>query len=330
MMRFVLWIGMIVVMGVGASGTPARAEVPLLPRTVIPFTGRVDLKAARVTLTFTGEGASAVIFEIERPVSGRYDLKADIRHVATPLGDVAAVVNGRFELVGPDSSRRELLGDVSTRYTLLNYKPIRDVYVKFAVRDRRLIIDPLWFGALSGHGQISLMGAHDMDVTLELLSADLDELWAILRGHGMKTPPLSGIMTGALTWQGPWARPHLSGHLAAYKGRLKSLSYESIDLRFEGTYPIMRFQDGKVVASDGPSFKIGGTLDLGDLARIGTQIRQLKRDLIVSDDDSGRTWAFRLNASDGHTTRLKSFVSGDADGRDQGERVIGLEKHIGF
>jgi hypothetical protein len=309
---------------------PAWANDILVPREVISFSGTLDLRAGKVSLAFVSPGAGDVLVDIQRPAGGGYDLKADIRHAVTPWGDVAAVLSGRFELVGSDPLRRELVGEISTRYTLLNYKPVRDVYLKFAVRDRRLIVDPLWFGALSGRGQIDLMGRHEMNVALELLSADLDELWVVLQNHGMKTPSLSGIITGSLTMQGPLAKPAVDGHLAAYNGKLKNLSYEMIDLRFDGTYPQIRFQDGKVVSSNGPSFKIAGSIDLSDLDRLGTQVRQLKRELIVSDDTGGRTWAFRLNAEDGHTTRLKSFVAGNADGRNQGDSVIGLEKHIGF
>ena len=312
------------------AGVSARAEASAMPRVVIPFSGMVDLKAVKVELTIGFEGGRCVVLDVARPAAGHFDMKADVRHVGTSFGDVAAVVRGRFDLVGKDPLRRELAGEISTRYTLLNYKPVRDVYIKFAVRDKRLTVDPLWFGALSGHGQIGLVSPHEMDIALELLSADLDELWAMLRGHGMKTPPLSGIISGSLVLQGPWGKPVVNGHLAAYHGRLKNLAYDSIDLRFEGLYPLIRFQDGRVVSSDGPGFKVGGAVDLSDLGRLGTQFRQLKRELIVTDGDGGRTWAFRLNAADGHATRLKSFVTGDADGRSQGDAVIGLEKHIGF
>ncbi len=330
MMRQAFQLLMISMAMICVTGAPVLANDLVLPRAVIAFSGVLDLKAEKVALTLGGEGPGAVALEFSRPAGGRYDFKADIRHVTTSWGDVAAVVSGRFELVGADPLSRELEGEVSTRYTLLNYKPVRDVYLKFAVRQRHLIIDPLWFGALSAHGQVGLMGPYDIDMTLDLLSADLDGLWAMLRGYGMKTPPLSGIITGSLTLQGSWAEPLVAGHLAAYNGRMKDLSYDVIDLRFGGTYPVIRFQDGKVLFSDGPSFRIAGSVDLGDLTRLGTQVRQLKREFIVSEGEDERTWAFRLNTSDGHATRLKSFVSGNADGRDQGERVIGLEKHIGF
>jgi hypothetical protein len=315
------------------AGMPAQADNTALPRAVIPFSGTLDLKAFKIALMFGDEkpqGGGAVMLEIARPAPGRYDLKTDIRHVATLLGDVAAILSGRVELVGADPLHRELLAEVSTHYTLLNYKPVRDVYFKFAVRDQHLMVDPFLFGALSGHGQISLVGQHDMDVSIDLLSADLEDLWPVLRGQGMKTPACSGIVTGSLMLQGPWGKPLVAGHGAAYNGRWKDFGYETIDLRFEGTYPLIRLKDGKAVSSDGPSFRIDGSVDLSDLARLGTQIRQLKHEFIVADDEGGNTRAFRLNVSDGHATRLKSFLSGNADGRNQGEQIIGLEKQIGF
>ena len=324
---------MIVVLAACAAGVPARADDLAVPRAVIPFSGTLDLKAPKVILTFGAEkpqGPGEVVLEIARIAGRRYDLKADIRHVDTPFGDAAAVLSGRFELVGPDPLHLELLAEVSTRYTLLNYKPVRDVYLKVAVRDQVLTVDPFRFGALSGHGRISLVGPHDMDVSLDLLSADLDEMWALLRGQGMKTPPCSGIITGSLTLQGPWNKPVLGGHWTAYNGQWQQFAYEMIDLRFEGTYPLVRLQDSKAVSSDGPSFSFTGAIDLGDLSRLGAQVRQLKREVIVADDGIGRTRTFRLNASDGHATRLRSFLSGDADGRNKGEQIIGLEKQIGF
>ena len=316
-----------------APGVPVGAADPVAARCVVPFSGTLDLKGSKVVLTFGDEqpgGGGVVIFEAARPVAGRYELKADIRHVATPLGDAAAVLSGYWELVGADPLRRELLGEVATQYTLLNYKPVRDVHVRFAVRERSLVVDPLWFGALSGRGRISLVDDHPMDVALDLLSADLEEFFALLHGHGLMKLPLSGTVTGSLVLQGPLARPLVSGRLAAYEGRWKDFGYETIDLRFKGTYPMLRLEDGRLISSDGPSFRLEGAIDLGDLARLGTQVRHLKRELIVADDVGAGSRAFRLNVSDGHATRLKSFVTGDADGRNQGEQVIGIEKQIGF
>jgi hypothetical protein len=325
---------MMVTLPVCMACVPAMASDLPLPRAVIPFSGTVDLKASKAVFVFgieKPEGPGAVVVEVARRTPGRYDLKADIRHVITPLGDAAAVVSGGFEFLdGEDPLRRGISGEVSTQYTLLNYKPVRDVHLEFVVRDGRLTVDPLWFGALSGRGHVDLTGQHDVDIVLDLLSADLDEVWPVLNANGGGVLPLSGVITGSLGLKGPWGKPEVSGHFLAYRGKWKDFGYEMIDLRLEGTYPQVRLQEGKVVSSEGPSFSVSGVVDLTDLARFDSQIGLLKRELIVVDDDSGRTRAFRLNVSDGHATRLKSFTRGDADGRNEGERVIGIEKQIGF
>jgi hypothetical protein len=212
----------------------------------------------------------------------------------------------------------------------LNYKPVRDVQFRFAVPDGQLSVDPLWFGGLSGRGSIALTAPYLMDVSLELLSADLDDVWAFFAGTGLKPVAVSGMVSGALTLKGPAGRPAVSGRLQAMNGSIKGAGYESIDLRFAGTFPVLRFEDGKVVATEGPSFRVDGALDLSDLGRLGTQIRQLKRAFIVSNNGTGRTWAFKLNSADGHSTQLKSFMSADTDDRSEGSGIIGFEKHIGF
>ncbi len=312
----------------------ARAQAPaaeVAQRLVVPFEGTLNLKAPAVSLTFGSVSDGTLVLDVTHPSSGRYDLRADIRHLSTPVWDLATVLNGRFELTGNDPLKRELAGEVSTRYTLLNYKPVRDLYLKFTVRERKLTVDPFWFGALSGRGQMDLTGRRDMEASIELLSVDLQEFWDMLSERGIKVPPVNGIVSGEVQLKGAAARPYVNGHLAAYNGRLKSLGFDSLDLRFEGAYPLLRIVEGRIASTNGPGFKVSGAVDMADMSRLAAQLRQLKREFIVSDSDSGRAWAFRrMNASGNETTQFKSFTSGNADGRGEGESVIGLEKRIGF
>jgi hypothetical protein len=200
--------------------------------------------------------------------------------------------------------------------------------VMCALRHGHLVLDPFWFGAISGKADIDLAGARVIDVTLEFLSADLGVFIEMLRARGIKVPLLSGVVTGSLQLKGPMARPYISGRMSAYNGQLKGFSYETFDLKFEGTYPHIRLEEGMVVSSEGPNFKVAGALDLSDMSGLGGQ---LSRDFVISDDDSGRAWVFRrLQGAGNHTTQLKSFLSGNADGRGEGNGVIGLQKHIGF
>ncbi len=310
-----------------------RAEVivPAQGRRVVPFEGTLDFQAMELSMAFGRLPEGTLGVKVSKVAPGRYSLHADIRHMMTPLCDVAAALDGKFEIVGREYARRELQGEVSTQYTLLNYKPVRDLYVKFAVRERRLIIDPFWFGFVSGRGKIDLTGDHTVDAGLDLVSTDLEEIWEMLRARGITPPPLSGIVTGAVSLKGPVARLSWGGALSAYNGRLKDFDYERISVRFEGQYPMLRLIEGAVVSPEGPRFKVEGALDLSDMTRITTQMHQLKRDFVVSESDSGRAWTLnRLSDHPEQSTQLKSFISGDVDGRGESSSAIGLQKHIGF
>jgi hypothetical protein len=147
----------------------------------------------------------------------------------------------------------------------------------------------------------------------------------------MKPPPLSGIVTGGMSLKGPLGRLAWNGQLSAYNGRLKHFDYERIDLRFDGEYPMVRLSNGAVISAEGPKFKVEGALDLSDMTRISTQLRQLKHDFVVSENDSGRAWTIsRLSDRPEQATQLKSFVSGALDGRGEGSNAIGFQKQIGF
>ena len=112
------------------------------------------------------------------------------------------------------------------------------------------MVDSFWIGAFSGHGEMDLVGDKRMDVTLEVLSLDLDDITSLIHPQ-VKTKPLglTGVVTGELKMRGALLRPDVSGRLVAYNGRFKALDYESIALEVFGTYPLLRLPD---VTVNGP------------------------------------------------------------------------------
>ncbi|MFH0753342.1 MAG: hypothetical protein V2A70_02105 [Candidatus Omnitrophota bacterium] len=308
-----------------------RADASLSSRRVVAFEGVADLKARELSLVLGRLPQGALGVRVAAPAQGVFDVHVDVRHVMTPLCDLAAELDGKFEIVGTAHEHRELVGTLSTRYALLNYKPVRDLYLKFSIRRKQLVIDPFLFGVVSGKATINMTGDHLVDAGFDFMSTDLDDVWDIMRARGYQPPPLSGIVTGAVTLKGAFPKLAWSGKLLAYNGRLKRFDYERIDLRFEGQFPVIRLVDGNVVSAQGPRFKVEGVLDLSDLTRMSTQLRQLKRDFVISENDSGRAWTMsHLNDRSEQATQLKSFVGSGLDRRNEGAQAIGLQKQIGF
>ncbi|MBF0569321.1 MAG: hypothetical protein HQL18_00895 [Candidatus Omnitrophica bacterium] len=300
-------------------------------RTVVPFTGTLDFKNSRVSLAVGNKGGQTLNLDVARVAPTRYQLQAHVSHVKTPLlGDVATVLKGNLELVTLDSGHRSFVGELASQYTLLNYRPMRDIFLKFAVRDQKLKIDSLWAGTLSGRGEIDLTGQKGMNLSLSLLSVDLEQFVAFLnRGQDMHSFPVSGLVTGTLNLQGPFNRPDVQGHLVAYNGQLKNIDYDTITIDFDGIYPLLRLREVVLTQREGLTAKVAGSLDLSQLASLGDQVKLLKGIPIVSKESNREAWVLkRTNSSEDSKTDMSYFLMKDERGNSSG--VLGIQKSIGF
>jgi hypothetical protein len=256
-------------------------------------------------------------------------LTFDIRHLRASLFDLAAVVRADLKFTGADRFSREMVGEVKSRYTLVNHKPAPDFFLKFAVHDQTLFIDSFLAGALSGSGQLELVGDHRVNLVFELISSDLENIYDMVRDSPMAIPQVSGVLNGAFTLTGPILKPEIKGRLGLYNGRFQALSYESLLLQFEGTYPTIRLDDSVVTHAEGFSFKIAGTVDLSDLARLPYQARQLQKVPIITEAKNRREWVFkRQSSAKNSVTEMKYLLL--KDDRGDAEGVLGFEKKIGF
>jgi hypothetical protein len=264
------------------------------------------------------------------PSPQTYRLALDIAHLKTALGDIATVVEGDLHLTGDSPEKRELSGHFRSRYTLLNYIPVRDLSFKFALRERKFFIYDLSLGAFSGRGDIAFGNERRINITVDLLPLDLEEAVNFLGLESKGKPmPLTGVATGMVNLNGALDRPDIKGRLAFYNGRLKAFDFDSIMLDFEGTWPLVRLKDSLVTQAEGFSFKFKGVLDLSDLANLSTQVRMFQKVPIVSEDKAKREWIFKRQR-DGRDlkTEMKYFLLKDDRG-DTGA-VLGVQKSLEF
>ncbi|MBF0619643.1 MAG: hypothetical protein HQL19_05695, partial [Candidatus Omnitrophica bacterium] len=286
----------------GLAFIPARAYA----LAVIPFEGMIDLKAGRVTFQVGSGMDETVILDVVRRSPEAYRFTLDLKHVQTGLCDIATEVQGDIALSGPSWDQKEMSGEVESKYTLLNRRPVRDLYLKFAVRDRKFIVSSLWIGSLSGRGEMALFGDHAMNASFELLSAELEEVTELFHARPAIASNLSGVVSASAVLTGPASKPNIRGKLAAYNGRLKALEYESILLDFDGVYPKFMLNDSTVTSASGMSFRVEGPLDLSDVRGLPEQIKGLKKTPIIAESENRREWVFkRLHSDSGGVTEMK-------------------------
>ncbi|NTV28718.1 MAG: hypothetical protein HGA80_01405 [Candidatus Omnitrophica bacterium] len=305
---------------------------PVYARTDIPFEGTVDLRQESLALRVGNGDADAVRVDMRRAAKDALEFSVDLRHVRLPFFELSSVLQGRVSLSSNAQHRREAAGEIRSHYTLVNQKPVRDLYFKFAVRDRKLFIERLWAGALSVSGYIDLQEEHRSSLAMEIVSSDLEHICGLFQSvRTVHTPSVSGTLTGALTLTGPLASPLLKGRLAAYNGCFNALCYESILLQMEGTLPNIRLDDSVVTHADGFSFNLAGAVDLSDMAHMQAQIRQLGKVPVVSAARDKREWILKRQRSDSNrdaVTEMKYILLKDASGDSEG--VLGFEHKIGF
>jgi hypothetical protein len=299
-------------------------------REVIPFSGIFDPRAWKAEMFFGRPGSPDWSLTVVRVAPQQHHLTIGLSHIQTPLGDMATVLTADVSLVGDQAGHKSLVGEVSSRYTILDYKPIHDLKFKFAVQDQRLQVNSFGLGAFSGEGVFDLVGDRRMDAVLRIQSLDLEDVAVLIQPKVQtKTFPMTGVVTGEIRMRGEILRPQLNGRLAAYNGRFKAMGYETIFLDFEGAYPLVRLTDIVLTTEEGLSFQIKGVVDLGDLANLGTQIRHFERVPTVSSSGPRPEWVFmRQHSERDSRTEMKYFLM--QDDRGDTSAVVGVQKTIGF
>jgi hypothetical protein len=303
-------------------------------RTVIPFSGSIDFRLAHAEVRVgRTDGARTLALDAVRTGRDTVHFKMDIAHAPFPFTDLAAVIEGEARITGHDPQAREFTGEFKSSNILVNYSPLRDANVKFSVRNRKLVVESVTSGGVSGTGEFQLTGKRLMKLNVEVVSSDIEEVMGVVRairgGRGQEIPGISGVMKGAFNLSGAWPRPYIQGRLSAFNGAVQSFNYDGIGIDFEGQYPLLNIKEALVTQANGLSFRLGGMFDLSDIAGLTTQVRGLTKSPVTSSNDNRREWVFNRTATaDEARTEFKYLLL--KNDRGDTDAVLGIQKSIGF
>ena len=306
-------------------------------KVLFPFQGKIDFLQKHFSLWVDLGNKDSVSLEIvQNPANANQsDLSVDIKHLRTPIFDISSVLQCPLEVVKDAAGRFQgLNGKVWSKYTLINYQPVHELFGNFQLRDKTLDIGSLVVGNLVAKGTIHFGQPYAVNLTLNLTEIDVSDVLSFWLKEN--TGIASGRLSGKITLNGPLNRLQVRGSFVAYNGMIKDSAFENLAINFEGIYPVMTLFNSTGAKPNGFTFNIDGNVDLSDRANFIPQIRALSKQAIVQKQGENLEWTLKRIKSDQHsdtTTELKYLKRQDSNEigiSSKEEDMIGVQRSIHF
>ncbi|MFH1655475.1 MAG: hypothetical protein ABH954_02565 [Candidatus Omnitrophota bacterium] len=263
----------------------------------------------------------------------KFSLISKIHHLKLNDHDFSAELTIQGEIVSHEGSKY-LKCSLNTNYSLLDYKPFKDIAAEFMMSKEHLIISTLRWGRSSIIGDISLVEPHDVNLYAELKNVDIDEL-ADLIGFDQEDITLSGLVDGFLRFKGQLSNLKINGQLKANDGDIDGLLYREILVKVDGIYPVINLFDSEIIEADGIIYNFNGRVNLAEINNLYSGEHNFTFLPKTSGDESGwHKWTIRQDESRGRLEFEKRFKSGRPDSLrlrdDEGIDMLGVEQTLKF
>ncbi len=247
----------------GSSRSPfLEGRFNLLNRIILPFRAEAVIDEG-IIISFNDENQDSKVKVIAKFLKSDFDIAVKLKHINFKNVDIVTELNLSGRIKTKDDSGLVVEGEISSRNSILDYKPIKELNGSYQISNDLLEILSLKMDDnLALFGQVSLKPPYLVDLDLIARFDSLDEI----------NPPLS-IFEGLLTAQGvegefklvgPIKNPDVKGWLKTGSGFLKGLGdYQKMSLNLKGKGKILKVIDSKFYHEEG-SLTIDGEIDLAN------------------------------------------------------------------
>lgn len=302
-------------------------------QTHFPFEGHMDFIRRQVSVKFDIADKSFISIQVSVDSKQDVQLVVNVDHVKTPLATISTVLEGSLMGVHSEQDGRSLNGTMTSRYTLVNYKPMPELNGIFEIKKQKVYVHSLSFGKISCQGFVDFRDSLSLDLLLKLSEVEMgDFVWFL---SNEQNAPSDGLVSGEIHISGPLGHPALKGRLSSYEGFIKDLVFDSMFVNFEGIYPLIHLHDSSVTEANGFSFTLEGTLNLSQKTDFRKQFDSLDKSPLVMEDPTKLEWTFKRMQKENtsSTTELKYLLK-KKDSVDRLERdnsgMLGIERRVEF
>ena len=265
-----------------------------------------------------------------------FKLNAELDHIKILNYDLSTELVGNGKIArDSQGSPTHIEGKVQAKYSLLNYKPLKEMKGSFKLDNSGIdILDFVW-GDIEIDGTVKFASPQEMDLDVVITDMDVNELATFL-GFYQKDLIMTGLVDGEINIKGKAPSFYIKGRIRAQDGNFDELNFEKAIINFAGIYPLMHIVDSGIVEKNGFAYVIDGSIDLEAINDFESESHNLIFYQGDSDSFGGQTWVverkknymedreeLELKLSPSPSQPLKFRFKGD-------EEILGLEHTLKF
>lgn len=306
---------------------------PGLAEAFCSFNGKIDFSEKQFDLKMDFGQRGTLVSRAAYAPGRQLDIDIVLDHLRTPWFNISTDLELLFEVVEDKDSGRFVSGKLTSRFPLINGRPVRDIKGTFKIRDRKLLLEYFTVGEVSGRGIIDLAHPYRADVAFHFTEMAMSDFLSFWAGTPLDIE-MRGAVTGEIRATGSLLRPLLlRGTLSSFDGVVDNLKYESIVLNAEGVYPVIHFAKSTVTPTEGLSFNLEGNIDLSDQKSLESQIGALQKSPLIKESETSLEWTIKRRKAEGTSgkTELKYLRrKGGKGALGEESDMLGIERSIEF
>lgn len=324
------WVVFLVLLWTGIAGIllmPCDAQA----RVSYPLKGSIDLTAQAVDVSLSLDSESSIqLLTKKQPENFAISLK--FNHIQIEKFVISTSLEAAFQQVLETDNSSTWKGKWWTRYSLVNFQPIRELSGELQLKSEELTFTNTVVGPLLLQGKIEIVSPNHFSSEVLFQDVDLETLmkWWLKN----KESVFGGTISGKLGISGDINNVMLNSKFIVEDVTYKQYSYDKIEASFSGRFPNVVISDCVVTMPEGFEVNLNGPFDLSDQENYKNQILALSRNLLIDESDSALKWTFKgVDDNQSGKTEIKYMRRKNeffGKGPVNDENFIGLERSLEF
>lgn len=260
--------------------------------TICTFSGQADFSNKDIQLEIVFKEKEKIVNSLKIAGDAFY-LNSQLEHIKINQADLTTNLESSFYIEKNAVGKIQSLdGIVWTKYSLLNYKPFREVVGSFHFKEGKLIIEKVTWAEMSFSGQLNLKAPFDLDFTVEINDMDINTLVPLA---GIKSDRLflSGLVSGKLRVFGRLNGIQIKGQLYSKEGQIEDFAYREANINFGGFYPLLDIVDSSISDEQGYVYSLVGRFDLLEINNFTSSQHQISVSPFSDSNFNSQAWTIR-------------------------------------